>query len=219
MSVDKTPSETRSNHNWRGKVGGLWNEIGILQFEFMRSQGMQPYHKLLDVGCGCLRGGVHFVKYLNDGHYYGIDKNSELLDRGRDAELTLAGLENRTIHLICNDLFQFSEFNTDFDFAIAQSVFTHLPWDSILRCLTEIKTVLSTEGRFYATFFEDREGKHLFEPLVHQPGGIWTYSDKDPFHYTFSAFTQMAAKVDLAVELIGNWNHPRNQQMMVFTHG
>ena len=45
----------------REQVGGLWDEIGALQIDFLRAQGLRPGDTLLDVGCGCLRGGVHFV--------------------------------------------------------------------------------------------------------------------------------------------------------------
>ena len=28
---------------------------------------------LIDIGCGALRGGVHFVRHLDPGHYFGMD--------------------------------------------------------------------------------------------------------------------------------------------------
>jgi hypothetical protein len=59
----------------RSIVGGEWDEIGRLQFDFLNGAGLKPRHVLLDVGCGCLRGGVHFVAYLERGNYVGIDIN------------------------------------------------------------------------------------------------------------------------------------------------
>ncbi len=50
----------------RGLVGGLWDELGKLQLDFLTESGLKPSHKLLDIGCGCLRGGVHYVKYLEE---------------------------------------------------------------------------------------------------------------------------------------------------------
>ena len=58
----------------RELVGGLWEELGVLQFEFLVKRGLKPHHRLLDVGCGALRGGVHFVRYLDPGCYHGIDR-------------------------------------------------------------------------------------------------------------------------------------------------
>lgn len=42
----------------RGAVGGMWDQIGKLQFEFMVKHGLKPEHKFLDIGCGSLRGGA-----------------------------------------------------------------------------------------------------------------------------------------------------------------
>ena len=60
-------------------VGSFWDEIGILQFEFLVKNGLKPHHQVLDLGCGALRGGVHIIKYLNKHCYTGLDANSSLL--------------------------------------------------------------------------------------------------------------------------------------------
>ena len=48
----------------RKYVGGKWDEIGKLQFEFMKSQGVKPSDIVIDVGCGSFRGGIHFIKIM-----------------------------------------------------------------------------------------------------------------------------------------------------------
>ncbi len=115
----------------RRHVGGDWEEIGTLQFSYLVQSGLQPSHYLLDIGCGSLRGGIHFVRYLEDGHYYGIDRQQWLLDAGVKVELPQAGLADRTVHLLCRDDFDVTSFGVQFDYALAQSVFTHLPWNTI----------------------------------------------------------------------------------------
>src|SRR5208282_4584116 len=77
-----TNAEIRSGSH-REFVGGMWDEIGALQFEFLKEQGLAPGHRLVDIGCGCLRGGVHFVPYLQKGGYCGIDLNASLIEAGR----------------------------------------------------------------------------------------------------------------------------------------
>jgi SAM-dependent methyltransferase len=196
----------------------MWDEIGRLQFDYLVSHGLRPGHRLLDVGCGCLRGGVHFIAYLADGHYYGIDRNAYLLESGRQQELALAGLSDRQVTLLCRDDFDFSRFGVRFDFALAQSVFTHLPWTSILQCLIAMRTVLAPDGRFFATFFEDPDGLHRASALTHTPGGITTFPDRDPYHYEFSTFEDLARRAGLRVDNLGDWDHPRAQRMMVFRH-
>ena len=136
-------------------VGGKWEEMGLHQYNFLLEQGLKPYHKFLDIGCGSLRGGVHFVKYLNKGNYVGVDNDQWLLDAAREVELPRYGVENRAAHLLKQDNFDFSEFGVKFDYALAQSVFSHLPWNSILRCLGNVEKVLKNDGKFYTTFFEN----------------------------------------------------------------
>ncbi len=79
----------------RRRIGGRnWEQRGLLQFEFLVAQGLEPGHSLLDVGCGPLRAGVHFVEFLEPGHYYGIDINETLLDAGYETELTQRYLQS-----------------------------------------------------------------------------------------------------------------------------
>src|SRR5437868_130600 len=82
-------------HEWhRVAVGGMWEEVGRLQLDFLVSRGMLPGHRLLDLGCGSLRGGIHFVGYLEPEQYVGVDASAELLVTGR-LELQRAGLLGR----------------------------------------------------------------------------------------------------------------------------
>src|SRR3989449_5135255 len=71
----------------REAVGGLWDEIGQLQIDFLVSQGLMPHHRLLDIGCGSLRGGVKMIRYLDVGHYAGVDLHESLINAGYEIEL------------------------------------------------------------------------------------------------------------------------------------
>ena len=137
----------------RSFVGGMWEELGKLQFDFLIESGLKPNHKLLDIGCGSLRGGLHYVKYLDEGNYFGLDINKSLIDAGK-IELEEANLTNKHPNLIVDDKFSFDKFNSKFDFMISVSVFTHLPMNIIVRCLNNARESLSPNGLYYATFFE-----------------------------------------------------------------
>lgn len=175
---------------------------------------MQPNHYLLDVGCGALRGGVRLIPYLESGHYYGIDKSQELLDAGR-REIKAANLQDWRPTLAQLEDFGFERLGQSFDYALAQSVFTHLPLNDIARCLVNIDCVLRPGAVFFATFFENHKGKQNLEPLE-QGDGIISYYDKNPFHYTPDAFVWACEGTTLETEYIGGWGHPRNQYMMAF---
>lgn len=208
------------NRQWyKDAVGGQWEKIGKLQFDFLVEQGLKPESYLLDVGCGSLRGGIHFIGYLQPGHYFGIDIDKALLDAGRK-ELKKLNLISKSPILVEVEDFDFRSFNQAFDCALAQSVFTHLPLNSIMRCLMNIEKVLVHGGRFFATFFENRDGKFNLEPIEHSCVDripLATYFDKDPYHYAYEVFTWICEGTSLKVEYIGDWNHLRDQKMMVFT--
>jgi hypothetical protein len=118
--------------------------------------------------------------------------------------------------LVHNERFEVALFGVQFDYLLAQSVFTHLFANHIVRCLVEARKVLAPEGRFFATFFLAPRAVHL-EPIVHQPGGITTHYDCDPFHYSAEEIGAMARLAGLSVEVIGEWQHPRAQQMVQFS--
>jgi len=209
-----SPEEIAGNEH-RAFVGGMWDELGRLQFEFMKQQGLRPDHSCIDVGCGSMRGGLHYITYLDPGHYYGIDINASLIEAAQK-ELEAAGLLGREPHLLVNDRFEMGLFNQLFDFGVAVSVFTHLPMNSIIRCLSEMRAVLKPEGVFYATFFEAPSPAYT-GTITHQPGEVVTNYDSDPFHYSFVEIEFMAEAAGLHATLIGDWNHPRNQKMLAFS--
>lgn len=199
----------------RTMVGAMWDDIGRLQFEFLRSQGLEPHHRLLDVGCGALRGGLHFVRYLDPGRYFGLDANASLIEAGHH-ELALAGLDDRDARLLADGDFDVARFGERFDMAIAVSLITHLYTDHIQICLARVAANLVSGGRFYVTFFEAPRSAHL-QPIVQPPGEITTRYANDPFHQSFEELATLAARAGLEAELIGDFGHPRGQRMVVFS--
>lgn len=200
----------------REQVGGLWDEIGRLQIDFLRAAGLLPSDTLLDVGCGSLRGGVHFVRYLEPGRYYGIDRDADLVRAGLEIELPRAGLADRLPrgNLAVTDAFDAERFGVAFDVAWAQSLFTHLTAPDIRRCLERVARPVRSGGRFFATFFEC--GESVEGPVTHEPGGITTRHDQDPYHYRFRDLQALAAGLPWRASYVGEWSHPRAQRMARF---
>ena len=208
------------NQVWyREAVGGLWEEMGRMQFDFLANQGLKPDHKLLDIGCGSMRGGVHFVSYLENGKYYGVDCNKALVDAGRN-ELETQGLLWKDPILEEISDFAFVRLGAKFDFLLAQSVFTHLDLNSIMRCLVNVTKVMNPLGRFYATFFLNHAGPTYLDPIPHPTRDgrrIVSHYDQDPYHYDLGVLEWIANQVGLNARYIGDWNHPRDQRMLLFT--
>jgi SAM-dependent methyltransferase len=202
----------------RDVVGGLWDEIGELQYRFLIDHNLRPPHVFLDIGCGSLRGGVHFIRYLEPGNYIGVDINQSLLDAGFAVELKAAGLQDRIPreNLVRLAEFEFDRLGRRFDFALAHSLFTHLTFNKIRRCLEKVAPVINIGGRVFATFFELPRAACPSVPHTHDPGDIVTYDTRDPYHYKLADFFFAASGLPWQIRYIGNWEHPRGQRMLEF---
>lgn len=194
----------------------FWDYLGKLQLDYLVEQGLQPEHYLLDVGCGPLRAGVHFIGYLEPGHYAGVDKRGARLERAAEVELPRHGLEDKAPLLLVNEDFEFSKLGQTFNYAIAQSVFTHLPLNSIVRCLVEMSRVLRPGGRFFATIYENPQGK-MFLGEIQQSERVVSYCDRDKYHYDLDTLRAVCEGTNLTMSYEGDWGHPDNQKMVVFT--
>lgn len=200
----------------RGVIGGLWDELGTLQFEFLTSRGLLPQDRLIDIGCGSLRAGVKLVDYLDAGNYYGVDASQHLLDAGYEAELESSGLAEKMPReqLRATSTFDVGFGDVQFDIGLAQSVFTHLTWNHLRLCLQKIWPHFKPDGVFFATFFLCSDEEWPAEKS--HDGGIVTKPDRDPFHYTTDHIAAAATGLPWTIDVIGAWDHPRDQRMVAF---
>jgi SAM-dependent methyltransferase len=205
----------------RDAVGGLWEEIGKLSFDFLRSQGLSSSTTVLDIGCGCLRVGVYLVRYLEPGRYFGVDISEDLLEVGYERELRPLGLAGKLPrhNLLCDSEFRFERLPGAplFEMALAQSVFTHLPLNHIRLCLARLGPLMETGGRFFATVFHCPSSVDWTEPMQHAKGGITTYPTQDPYHYCAEDLKFAAQGLGWKMSGPADWSHPRDQSMVVFT--
>ncbi|MFC5343995.1 class I SAM-dependent methyltransferase [Brevundimonas staleyi] len=198
-------------------IGGLWDEIGDHQMAFLKAQGLTPNDRLLDVGCGSLRLGARAIAYLDAGRYFGTDISETLIDAGRAQELDDA-LRARAPrdHFAVNDDFDFGFLPEPVDVAIAQSVFTHLPFNHLRRCLARLAPHMAVGGRFFVTYFDCPEDADLYLPRRQEPAGVVTHDYQDPYHYRMSDLERAVDRAPWRYQPIGDWNHPRGQQICVY---
>ena len=94
-------TDARVAENPQTAIGGNWEKIGRLQFDFLKEAGLRPENRMLDVGCGTLRGGRHFIRYLNEGNYTGIDISPACLEAA-NALLKKENLTVKRTNLVLN---------------------------------------------------------------------------------------------------------------------
>jgi SAM-dependent methyltransferase len=199
--------EVAAGHH-RQVVGGLWEELGALQARFLQEQGLTKGDRLLDIGCGTLRGGVHLIPLLG-ANYYGLDASQALLDAGYEQEAALLDVAFPRSNLHRTTSFEIP-WPITFDFGLAQSLFTHLPVSELQRCLETITPHFRSGARLFATCWEGAG------PCVIQSCGKPTFEAQDPYHYTQDVIATHTP-ADWSFRWIGDWGHLRGQQMMVFT--
>ncbi len=200
----------------RDIIGGMWDEIGLMQLDMLKQQGLLPHHVLLDLGCGCLRLGCKAVAYLEPGKYWGTDLVQELMDTGYEKELVPLGLATRLprSQLVQDTEFTFDSIPDNIDFVIAQSVFTHLPLNHLRLCLARLALHLKGPATFLFTIFEPEPGTAIHESSKQSRGGVVTHPHKDPFHMRLEDLHYAAHDLPWSIEFIGDWNHPRNQKLV-----
>lgn len=215
MNEEVTYKSRLGDLGHRNYVGGecveSWYGIGKLQYHYLVANGLKSSDTFLDVACGSLRLGQYLIPMLDEGNYFGLDGNSDLIKLGKKEELYFDLIENKSPCFASNYAFDFSFMGgRKFDFAIAQSLFTHLTMRDIEVCFKNIPLVMNKGGsKFYFTFFE---GDSKENPSIESdPHEGWFYS--------FDELKAVAKRFSLNLEYIGGWEHPRNQKLVLCTYG
>jgi SAM-dependent methyltransferase len=172
--------------------------IAAMTFNLLTTLGLRQHHSLLDVGCGSLRIGRLLIPYLNRGKYFGVEPNEWLVEAGIEHEL------GKDVVQIKRPTFFFSDSpervvqaNVSFDFALAQSIFSHCGLDLIRGWLSAVSRSLTQSGALVATFLPDQKDSK-------QTG--WVYPEC--VNYQPETLDRAAAEVNLRFEIL-DWKHPR----------
>ncbi|NEO75444.1 class I SAM-dependent methyltransferase [Moorena sp. SIO4G3] len=188
-----------AGENYNDYVGPAeeYDFMGASQFRLLCTLGLRSKHKLLDFGCGSLRAGRLFLTYLDEGCYYGVDPNRWLIEDAIKFQVGQDLLRIKKPFFSYNDQFSLAEFETHFDFILAQSILTHTGIDLVRLCLQNFARYLKPDGLILATFLE---GDYDTE------GDSWEY----PMCVTFrpSTIRQLAQDVGL-VGISIPWFRPR----------
>jgi len=152
----------------------LWEMKRRFQIDFLRGAGLMPHHRLLDLGCGTLRGGIPLIEYLAPGHYAGVEVRREVLDEGRQelAESGLAGKEPQLVH--CSRLAEL-DLGRTFDVAWAFAVLIHMDDRILDDAVAAVARHLTADGVFYATANVGAEPAGTWQgfPVVHREAAFY----------------------------------------------
>jgi SAM-dependent methyltransferase len=191
-----------------------WHQMQRWQVETLVALGLKPQHKLLDVGCGVLRLGLELIPFLDDGNYFGTDPVDVYVATAHRYASEILGSAKR-YHLMVDRDFEFEKFGARFDFAVAHSVFTHMTFDEIRRCLGKLSGVMADGGKLVFTlalnpaFRNDYEESFLYNadiPMVRS------------YHADLSFFEGLSRDLGFELELPASIGHP-SQTAVLATFG
>lgn len=190
---------------YRAFVGppGEYDLIAALSFSLLTALGLRQHHRLLDVGCGSLRVGRLLIPYLNRGGYVGIEPQGWLVQEGVEREIgaDLVRIKAPVFHIA--DSTAGLPPAAPFDFALAQSVFSHTGTDLLERWMREIAALLAPAGVLAATYLPAAKDSRATGWIY--PGCVC---------YRPATLQAVARSCGLtALDL--DWRHPRQQWVLL----
>ncbi len=126
-----------------------WEKKRRFQIEFLINHGLNSSDRLLDIGCGTLRGGIPIIDYLDESGYTGIDVRSYVIKEARK-ELRSEKLEGKKPILLHFKEFDGLELVDGFDVIFAFSVLIHLTDEILEKTFRFVKDQLNKDGSFFA---------------------------------------------------------------------
>jgi cyclopropane fatty-acyl-phospholipid synthase-like methyltransferase len=149
---------------------GLWQVTRSWQFDFLRQRGLEPGQRLLEMGCGPLRGGIPLIRYLDHAHYTGIDINPKSVAVAW-RQIEREGLIQRAPRVVYSDSFGRRELEGQrFDVIWAFQVLYHLEDKIASECIEQARALLEPDGLMLAnvnTTNDESRWKDL--PYVKRP--------------------------------------------------
>lgn len=180
--------------------------MAATQFSIMTLLGLRQDHYFLDIGCGSLRGGRLFIPYLEPERYHGIEPEAWLVEHGIEHEVGRDLIDIKRPVFSDNNEFRLSIFDQQFDFVLAQSIFSHASRSQITSCLEEAGKVMAPGALFVATFLMGEKD---------YAGDAWVYPGC--VTYTMDTMRALGKEQGLVCRAI-DWPHAAQQTWLIFAH-
>lgn len=181
--------------------------MGATQFRLLCTLGLRANQSMLDVGCGSLRAGRLFIAYLEEGRYFGIEPNAWLIEDAIAHQLGRELISMKKPQFDHNSEFRTNVFSRQFDFIVAQSIFSHTGSGLTAAALGNFKESLKPDGLIVVTFIE---GNDDFR------GDGWVYPECVSFRR--STIRRFAHEAGLEITRIP-WYHPRQTWYLLAKDG
>lgn len=192
-------------------------------YEFLSNAvSLQPPHRVLEIGCGTLRVGLHFIRFLQPAHYHCLERDALSLTAALLYELPANGLLHKRPRLVRGENLQTAATELlngpPFHLIYASAVFLHMPDTVVWRTLSCLGPHLAApHGRLYVSHnlkfctrlpakkCEERltkaelqyVGKHIHNSLLFNHFEIWFEFKRIALHFWPSGATLLLWKTVL----------------------
>lgn len=195
LGLDLRPGDA----HYRAYVGppADYDLVAAMTFNLITTLGLRQHHTVLDIGCGSLRIGRLLIPCLNVGNYSGIEPNKWLVEEGILRETGRDQIRLKKPKFYYSDSAANLIPDRFYDYAIAQSVFSHCGPDVIERWLAEASNFLVETGALAATFLVDEQDN---------TNQGWIYPEC--VYYRAETMSRFAQNAGLKFSIL-DWKHPR----------
>jgi hypothetical protein len=192
------PAKQPGAPNHRAWVGPAhrFDTIAAQQFNLLTLAGLRENNTLLDIGCGSLRAGRLFLSYLQPGNYFGLEPEKWVLEEGIREMLGQEFIALRRPTFSHDHNFTLTELGGQFDFLLAQSIFSHTSQEQLHRCFAQAREVVGPHSKFFATFIPGE---------VDYDGDEWVYPGCVNFRR--QTMRRIAGEHGFTMKVLG-WPHP-----------
>jgi SAM-dependent methyltransferase len=163
---EKWYKKIRDSQNCKAYVGPekLYDIFGELQVRLLVNMGLNDTHSILDVGCGCLRAGIHLIPITKK--YVGVEPEKWVVEQGLKNCIATYGQEliDKKAPVIYSKV---EEVKDKFDFIMLHSIFSHAPVNMIKNYLEKLKYMLNPKGKIILTYApgkQNHKGKKWVYP-------------------------------------------------------
>lgn len=133
---------------------GDWHDYEAkTQPDFCKAHGLKPDSYFLDLACGCLRGTLPLVEYLESDRFHGADISEGLLDVARVRVAPFRQSKHPRFFKITDYNFEKAFDGKKFDFILSVSLLTHLLPEVIPDLFAGVAQILKPEGVWYFTMY------------------------------------------------------------------
>ncbi len=180
-----------------------WRALGRRQFRFLREHGLERHHRMLEIGCGNLRAGWRFIRYLDAGNYTGIDISPDILLAARTTIVERGLQDKRPVTMLVDGTGLDSLPAGYYDVLHAHSVFSHTPLEVVEGYLAGAARVLADDGFFDFTYNRT-------------DGDTWDFLEED-YYYSTEHLIDVAAKHGFDATPMTGWEHKQDKLRLTRT--